>query len=472
MKKIIFLAIISWLQLYAIEPTAQPTSFASSSIRPWTFNISFVASPDADGYLVLRSTSPITAIPTDGVSYSKGGGISGFPNVKVFSTSGSTFVQIKEVRAGTTYYFAIFAYSGSGSGIDYLATSPLTGTVSTPDNLIGTYWDGIDQNASNFTTLLKNKIQSTHLYVDYSLYDNNIIPAVYERDTIGSKKVITCDYSGYTVQYNPPFNFVTIDFSREHALSRSWMPPGSVSTSDPAGADYHNLLPTKLGSVNSLRSNYPMGEVVTPTTTYLQGTLGYDANGDVVYEPKESIKGDVARCMFYQNVAWNGIGGAWGFSNLSSIGPTQDIDLLLTWHNQDLPDSYEKTKTEYIFFIQKDRNPFIDHPEWVDCINFSNLTRIASCFTTIGVEDETQLDVTIFPNPTTDFMTIQAEFIPSHSDIIIEDLQGKVVLHNYLSNELMNQNYTLDLSIIPNGIYLLKIKSQKQLYIKRIIINK
>ena len=44
------------------------------------------------------------------------------------------------------------------------------------------------------------------------------------------------------------------------------------------------------------------------------------------------------------------------------------LSVLLQWHKQDPVDEYEKQRNEKIYEIQGNRNPFIDHPEWVEKI--------------------------------------------------------------------------------------------------------
>lgn len=44
------------------------------------------------------------------------------------------------------------------------------------------------------------------------------------------------------------------------------------------------------------------------------------------------------------------------------------LSTLLEWHEQDPPDVVEQYRNEVIFMFQGNRNPFIDHPEWVKCV--------------------------------------------------------------------------------------------------------
>jgi len=41
------------------------------------------------------------------------------------------------------------------------------------------------------------------------------------------------------------------------------------------------------------------------------------------------------------------------------------VSVLLQWHTQDPVDNYERYRNSVIFGLQNNRNPFIDHPEFV-----------------------------------------------------------------------------------------------------------
>ena len=54
--------------------------------------------------------------------------------------------------------------------------------------------------------------------------------------------------------------------------------------------------------------------------------------------------------------------------NGSSIKPWME-SLLRSWHAADPVDVYEMQRNDLVYSDwQKNRNPFIDHPEWVDQI--------------------------------------------------------------------------------------------------------
>lgn len=112
------------------EPTAQPTGFISSAITSNSFTVSFTAAagPPAGYLAVWKIGSNPTTDPVDGTSYVAGGSLG--DGTIGYSGSATTFNQTG-MGPGTTYFYKIYSYNGSGSGINYRQVSPLTGTVTT-----------------------------------------------------------------------------------------------------------------------------------------------------------------------------------------------------------------------------------------------------------------------------------------------------------------------------------------------------
>ncbi len=246
----------------------------------------------------------------------------------------------------------------------------------------GTYYNGLDTGSVNFVTDLHNLI-NPHTRITYDTFDETNVANFASRDTTSGQKVVTCVYSGENYVYIPPFTWAV--YSREHTWCQSWMPSAHASgfTSLPEYSDQHHLFPVNQNKANGIRSNHPEGNVVTPSYTYLSCKLGADANGHTVFEPRASHKGDAARALLYMAICYNGVSGFdWTFNNLNrvlidSLGEPggQDVNVLLQWHNQDPPDQWEKDRNEYVFSIQGNRNPFIDHPEYANVIDFNTLTK-------------------------------------------------------------------------------------------------
>jgi len=238
------------------------------------------------------------------------------------------------------------------------------------------YYDLISPSNSTFITDIENRIRTPYVKYGYDQYASTILANFESRDTTGGKKVITCVYSGENFVYTPPFAWGT--YSREHTWCHSWMPTYN-SESGPEYSDQHHLFPTNQNNANGQRSNHPLGNVVTAAYQYLEGKLGTDSKGGIVYEPRKSHKGDAARALLYMSLRYDGVNGTWNFNwlnnRLASSGETsQDLATLLEWSKQDPPDMWEIKRNNYIESIQKNRNPFVDHPEYVNYIDFNTLT--------------------------------------------------------------------------------------------------
>ncbi|MFJ8074569.1 endonuclease I family protein [Streptomyces sp. NPDC096176] len=153
-------------------------------------------------------------------------------------------------------------------------------------------------------------------------------------------------------------------WNREHVWAKSH---GDFGTATGPGTDIHHLRPTDV-SVNSTRDN-----------------KDFDAGGDEVgeapgnftdadsFEPRDAVKGDVARMILYMAVRYDGEDGFADLEPNDQVGNGSAphigrLSVLKQWSKQDPPETFEQARNEAIFGIQKNRNPFIDHPEWVDSI--------------------------------------------------------------------------------------------------------
>ena len=250
---------------------------------------------------------------------------------------------------------------------------------------IYTYYSSINTGSPTFITDLEARIRSPYTIVSYKNFINNVEQFA-SRDTTGGKRVVTCIYSGENYVYTPPFAWTpTTTFSREHTYCQSWWPNGGT-TSDDYGCDQHHLFPINQNQANGIRSNHPLGEVVTATYTYLECKLGQNAAGSVVFTPRASHRGDAARALLYMALKYNGVAGDWTFNHLNTVtlptageGP-EEIAILMKWHKQDPPNKWEVDRNNYVQSVQSNRNPFIDHPEYVNYIDFNTLTKLSPVY--------------------------------------------------------------------------------------------
>jgi len=165
-------------------------------------------------------------------------------------------------------------------------------------------------------------------------------------------------------------------YNREHTFCDSWL--GAAS---PQRSDAHHILPTD-GYVNNRRSSYPHGKVGTATWTSSNGSKLGNADpstgySGIVFEPIDEFKGDFARMYFYvatryesKIAGWVGNGSAGEIlaGNTYPAYKTWFYTMMVQWADQDPVSQKEITRNNAIYASQKNRNPYIDHPELVDYI--------------------------------------------------------------------------------------------------------
>ena len=348
-----------------------------SNVTSYSAQIQWESQTGVSGYLVVRSADGNIEIPINPAGYQKGDYI-GSDQVAFVGTA-NNFTQ-RNLRASSHYEFMVFPYF-LNNGLYNFVEVPFTNLIlDTPYNMMGEYYAGVDSTQSSFIMDLQNRIRDPYIKVSYNSYDETMIANYAAVDTANGQSIVECVYSQFHHVYTPPFDWLPI--SREHTYCHSWMPSYS-STSTDEYADYHHLFPTQQNNANGVRSNHPLGEVETAQSTFLLGTLGLNNSGEVVYEPRDQQKGDAARALLYMALRYDGLDGFnWTFDHLNNVTlpglneAPQSLDLLLQWHFQDLPDEFERGRNDYIQSIQLNRNPFIDHPYWVNLIRFEDLTYI------------------------------------------------------------------------------------------------
>lgn len=158
-------------------------------------------------------------------------------------------------------------------------------------------------------------------------------------------------------------------YNREHVVPQSFFNERS-----PMRGDIHFVRPTD-GKVNGMRSNYPFAMVTNPSFTSKNGTkVGPSSSpgfGGSSCEPIDEFKGDIARMIFYFVTRYESQLGSFSTGNMlgSTLGlASWERDVLLTWSIQDPVSPSEIERNNAAFIFQKNRNPFIDRPEWVQQI--------------------------------------------------------------------------------------------------------
>ena len=190
-----------------------------------------------------------------------------------------------------------------------------------------------------------------------------------------NKDNIVCIYTGLSI----PKSGQGSTWNREHTWPKSH---GFDSESNPAYTDCHHLTATQ-NQANNTRGDLDFDEVENITGKVLSDGYGNSWITNYCYEPRDEAKGDCARALFYMMARYDDstldleIVDKIPTSTSSTIGKIGKLSTLLKWHYQDPVSDEEIRRNEVIYSYQANRNPFIDHPEWVNLAfdsNYENLS--------------------------------------------------------------------------------------------------
>lgn len=151
--------------------------------------------------------------------------------------------------------------------------------------------------------------------------------------------------------------------NREHVWAKSH---GAFAESSPMYCDYHNLKPSEAG-INRKKSNLDFAE---GGTEYENSGCYYTSSS---WEPRDPVKGDVSRIVFYMSTRYIGAAGEVKLEVVNSLNTYPQpkhgkLDDLYAWNTRDLPDEFEHNRNEALHKYQGNRNPFIDNPYWIEMI--------------------------------------------------------------------------------------------------------
>jgi endonuclease I len=218
----------------------------------------------------------------------------------------------------------------------------------------------------------------------WNFYDSSARDKYFENDNsildMYSEKPNGSDSYNYTAVSDQCGNYSGEGgcYNREHSFPKSWF----GGTIEPMNSDVHHIYATD-GYVNSKRSNFPFGEVASASFTSTNGSkLGSAASSlnysGTVFEPIDEFKGDFARAYFYMATRYENVIGTWQTKTTSSnavlngssnqVFESWVVAMLLNWHNSDPVSQMELDRNQAAFEFQGNRNPYIDHPEFVEMI--------------------------------------------------------------------------------------------------------
>ena len=210
----------------------------------------------------------------------------------------------------------------------------------------------------------------------------------------------------------------------EHVWPQSMYDEDGVQ-GNPMKSDMHHLRPSK-SNVNSSRGNKPYNEITDQYTntwywlTYQQSSIPtsnidrYSESGSSYFEPREDVKGDLARSVVYFYTMYSGVADQSFFDS--------QISTMRDWHEMDPPDESEIERTMKIASYQSNiPNPYIIDPSLLVRVFFPDDLIMSGDINNDGVLNV--LDVVIAIG------IIVGGQGPSQSDIDILDLNNDQIIN-------------------------------------------
>ena len=263
------------------------------------------------------------------------------------------------------------------------------------------YYDSVDDSNSESLRLTLHEVIDDHQRFPYTSGSTDTwdILENADEDPNNSAKILDVyKNASYT-----KFGGGSGAYNREHSWPRSYGFPDDNSSNYPH-TDCHHLFLCDV-SYNSYRGSRlfdycsdSCSERVTNVNNGQGGGAGtYPGNSNWfggsdgptgTWETWIGRKGDIARAQFYMDVRYEGGNhggtGAWepdliltddrALIAASQTGNNETVaymglmSVLYQWHLEDPVDDVERARNDAVYSYQGNRNPFIDHPEWLQVL--------------------------------------------------------------------------------------------------------
>jgi endonuclease I len=286
--------------------------------------------------------------------------------------------------------------------------------------------------------IIKNHTEKSYGDTRYILDETDV-------DPINTNNVLTI-YSPHSVSNTWDAGTT---WNREHVWAKSHGIGSVDNNTKGAGSDLHNLRAC-IPEINEARNNRWFG-VCNEAYFYNNLATGcFTSSTDWVWMPRDEDKGDVARIIFYMATRYRGEAGEPNLELIDYLPANNNTTLpvhgllsdLLEWHSDDQVSEFEKHRNEVIYSYQKNRNPFIDHPEYVNEI-----------WGTTSISTNKRTSVRLLPNPVTSQVSILSN--EAFETLVVYNLIGIKV------KESASSNSTLSVEGLPNGQYIMHLSNRK-----------
>jgi serine protease len=276
-----------------------------------------------------------------------------------------------------TYHVMLSAYS-TFSGLSLTASydtstggggggTPPAGTDDPAGYSFNSYYaNAVGQTGNSLKSALNGVIKQGHTKLSYTpgVWDALVFT---DEDPSNSSNVLLI-YKGTSIDKNTRAGQSSSQdaWNREHVWAKSH---GFPSSGQWAYTDIHHLRPSDV-SINSSRGNKDFDNGGSSISEAPLNKTDSDS-----FEPRDEVKGDVARMVFYMDVRYEGsdssgtpdleIADYVGTGSQALLGK---LCTLVAWHRADNVSAQEVRRNGRIHQVQGNRNPFIDSPDWVESI--------------------------------------------------------------------------------------------------------
>lgn len=302
-------------------------------------------------------------------------------------------------------------------------------------------------------------------YYPPQLFDYGVARDTMFRYVDSKNNKLKCIYTGYTIDLDPSADPTQDAFSKK--INTEHIYPESKGASGIQRGDMHNLRPC-LEIVNTQRGNLPFGEVTDNSTiawylhdmstTIIPPPLIIDAYSELgsnYFEPREIVKGDIARAIFYFYTLYKeqSDGADPNYFN-AQLGD------LCNWHISDPVDEDEWMRNQKVLLRQGNENPFV-----LDCSLAYRTYCVfldAKCEKLVDSDDQftTIPRVIFFPNPISSgtYLSMRHLGINQEASIDLFTMDG-IRLHHY---DIMLEDQDDNIFMLPDlllpGIYYITIR--------------
>jgi len=282
-------------------------------------------------------------------------------------------------------------------------------------------------------------------------------------------------------------------YNREHTWPKSYGFPDDGASNKPY-TDCHHLFLCDIG-YNSDRGNRvydwcTSGCSVRAADDY-EGQSGDNLMGGSSpgeWETWPGRRGDVARALLYMDVRYEGDNGepdlrltddlalitASATGNNEAVAYMGILSTLLEWNQEDPVDDRERNRNDVVYTYQHNRNPFIDHPEWVNIVWYDEIgTGVETPPAAVaGIEN-------VYPNPFNPTTTITFRVAgPTDVSLAIYALDGRRV-RLLGSGAYAGGTYRLTWNgrddagrVLGSAVYFCRLQTDRRVDMRRVVLLK